>query len=225
VPYGLYISGNDNYDHDKSTTDSLGSTFIMNRATERIVAEYTGRPAKASIFYVTNMYLLKYYNASQNFENNLQGIRNYLRQHHSEGLLCDTPEILMNKIDDKRVLGRIKGSPGTTPIKKYGRELILDWLLRPLDETDDRYNLHTIRSIALLDELIYYNSNGNFDRIDALLYLMILHEDKWRHVPDIDQTPKKKIHPFFANNPLFKNNQNNSKIVINETVRMKIPYK
>jgi len=224
VPPGLYISGNDNYDHDQSTTDSLGSTFILNRSTERIVAEYTGRPIVASQFYNTNKYLLMYYNAIQNFENNLQGLRNDARKFHWEHYLCDTPEIIKDKIDDKRVLSRGKGTPGTTPIIKYGLELILDWLMREPEPGTGILNLHNIRSIPLLDELIYFNNKGNFDRIMALIYLLIYHEDKWHFKADIDYKPKKELHPFFSNNPLFKENNKNNKF-INESGVIKLPYK
>ena len=220
IPPGLYISGNDNYDHDQSTTDSLGSTFIMSRMTERIVAEFTGRPPVASMFYMQNMYLLMYYNAVQNFENNLQGLRNHMRKHHMEYRLCDTPTIIIDKIDDKRVLNRGKGTPGTTPIIKYGLELILEWLMREAEPGTGILNLHKIKSIALLDELIYFNNKGNFDRVLALIYLLILHEDLWKHKPDIDHKPKAKVDPFFANNPLFKYNKadNKTNIIFNERI-------
>lgn len=215
VPPGLYISGNDNYDHDQSTTQSLGSTFVMNRLTERIVAEYTGRPSVSSMFYNNNYYLLLYYNAIQNFENNLQGLRNHMRKNNAEYLLADIPDSIKNRIDDKRVLSRIKGTPGTTPIKKHGRELILEWLMREAEPGTGILNLHKIRSVALLDELIYFNEKGNFDRIDALIYLLILHEDRWNIKPEIDYSPKKIVHPFFAENPLFKyNNPINKKSII-----------
>ena len=147
----------------------------------------------------------------QNFENNLQGLRNYFRKNHTEHLLCDTPDIIKDKIDDRRVLNRVKGTPGTKPIKKYGRELILEWLMREAEPGTGILNLHKIRSIALIDELIYYNDKGNFDRIDALIYLLILHEDRWRHVPEIDKEQQAVVHPFFANNPLFKENANRGK--------------
>lgn len=215
IPYGMYISGNDNYDHDQSTTDSLGSTFIMNHITERIVAEYTGRPLTASMFYNTNRYLLLYYNAIQNHENNLTGLLADMKRHMCEYLLCDTPTSISDKVDDKRVLARGKGTPGTTGIKKWGLELILEWLMRPTEEGNGRINLNTIKSIALLDELIYYNSKGNFDRVLALLYLLILHYERWQHKPDIDAIKKKELHPFFANNPLIKMNQKSNNLFNN----------
>jgi hypothetical protein len=214
VPRGLYLSGNDNYDHDRSTTESLGSTFVMNKLTQRIVAEYTGRPQVASLYYTNNYYLLKYYNALQNFENNLQGLRNHMRKINAEHMLCDTPEIIMDKIDDKRVLSRLKGTPGTTPIKKYGRELLLEWLLTETEPGSGRLRLHTIKSIAMLDELIYFNDTGNFDRVDALIYLMILNEDMIKFHVDFDRNTKPKLHPFFSENPLIKQNTKNNNPII-----------
>jgi hypothetical protein len=221
IPYGLYISGNDNYDHDQSTTDSLGSTLVMNRITERIVAEYTGRPLTASMFYNTNRYLLMFYNAIQNHENNLVGLLTDMKKHRCEYLLCDTPDSIRNIVDDKRVLSRTKGTPGTAPIIKHGLELILEWLMRPTEPGSGLLMLNTIKSVALLDELIYYNSKGNFDRVLALIYLLILHEDRWQHKPDPDEIKKKELHPFFANNPLIKLNQktNNNLMNINSNIK------
>jgi len=213
IPPGLYISGNDNYDHDESTTQSLGSTWIMNRMTERLVAEYTGRPATASMFYSKNRLLLMHYNAVQNHENNLKGLMSDMIKHRCDYLLCDTPEIIKDRIEDSRVLARKKGTPGTAPIKKYGRELILEWLMRPVGDGSGRLMLHTIKSVALIDELIYWNDKGNFDRVDALIYLLILHEDKFNYKPDLDRQQKVKLHPFFANNPVVKLNQKNNNIM------------
>ena len=35
IPFGMYIAGTDPYDHDESTTSSLGSTFVLNKLTNR----------------------------------------------------------------------------------------------------------------------------------------------------------------------------------------------
>jgi hypothetical protein len=48
VPFGVYIASNDPYNHDVSIGGSLGSTFILNKLTNRIVAEYTARPELAA---------------------------------------------------------------------------------------------------------------------------------------------------------------------------------
>jgi len=44
IPDGRYITAVDPYDSDQSETMSLGSFFVLDLWTDRIVAEYTGRP-------------------------------------------------------------------------------------------------------------------------------------------------------------------------------------
>jgi len=204
IPYGIYIAGNDPYDHDESTTDSLGSTFIFNRLTQRIVAEYTGRPATANEYYENVRRLLIYYNARCNYENNLKGLFTYLNNRHSAHYLCDIPRLVADKIYDKSLLNRGKGTPGTEPIQKWGRELILIWLTTPVEKGSEILNLHKIRSIPLLQELIYWNSKGNFDRISALQMLMILNEDMQHIQVDEEFKPHKLVSPFFARMEMFK---------------------
>ena len=205
IPYGVYIAGSDNYDHDQSTTQSLGSTFIMNRLTERIVAEYTGRPLTAPMYYEKERRLLMYYNCLCNYENNLKGLHSYLDKMHCTYLLCDTPPIIIDKLDDKSLMKRGKGTPGTTPLKKWGCELILNWLLTPVAPDSEVLNLHKIRSEALLQELIYHSKDGNFDRVDALIYLLIYKEQISNIVTHFDRKIN-EVDPFFADHPLFKEN-------------------
>jgi intein/homing endonuclease len=205
IPWGVYLAGNDTYDHDESTTDSLGSTFIMNRLTERIVAEYTGRPSTANEYYENVRRLLIYYRAICNYENNWKGLFTYLNNRHSSYLLCDTPRIIADKIFDKSLLNRGKGTPGTEPIQKWGREQILIWLTTPIEPGSEILNLHRIRSIPLLQELIYWNSKGNFDRVDAIQMLMILKEDMQNiMVEDPNKRPQDNISPFFLRQQMFQ---------------------
>ena len=203
IPYGIYIAGNDTYDHDESTTESLASTFIMNRITERIVAEYTGRPVTAKMYYEHLRRGLIYYNARCNYENNWKGLMSYFEFRNSAYLLCDTPKIVYDKIYDKSVLNRGKGTPGTLPVNKWALELILIWLLNPITPGSEILNLHTIRSIPLLQELIYYWEEGNYDRVKALGMLMILKEDLAKWIPD-EQPRKVTVSPFFARMPMFQ---------------------
>jgi hypothetical protein len=175
IPYGMYIAGTDPYDHDESGTDSLGSTFIMNILTERIVAEYTGRPKTAEQYYENVRRLLKFYKGHCNYENNLKGMFTYFKNKNDLHLLADTPEVLVDKeIMSANMANRKKGTPGTQNINKWGRELIKSWLLTPAIDDPNLLNLHKTRSIPLIKELMYWNKDGNFDRISALGMLMIL---------------------------------------------------
>ncbi len=68
IPKYRYIAGIDPYDDDHSTTTSLGSMFVFDLFTDRIVAEYTGRPLLANTFYENCYRLLKFYNAVALYE-------------------------------------------------------------------------------------------------------------------------------------------------------------
>ena len=57
------------------------------------------------------------------------------------------------------------------PLKAYGEELIKMWLLEPY-ENEGLLNLHKIRNVALLKELIAYNDIGNFDRVMSFMMVM-----------------------------------------------------
>ena len=102
-------------------------------------------------------------------------------------------------------MGRGKGTPGTTPLKRWGLELILNWLLTPVAPDSDVLNLHKIRSEALLQELIYHSKDGNFDRVDALIYLLIYKEQLTNIIPQFDKK-QGVVDPFFKDHPLFKEN-------------------
>ena len=170
IPYGMYLAGTDPYDHDESTTSSLGSTFIINKLTNRIVAEYTGRPDTANQYYENLRRLLKFYNAKCLYENERKGLFQYLEHKHETYLLADQPEIIKDVIQNTKV-SRQKGMHMSKPLKSYGEELIKMWLLEPY-ESDGLLNLHKIRSVALLKELVSYNNHGNFDRVMAFMMVM-----------------------------------------------------
>jgi hypothetical protein len=213
VPYGRYIAGIDPYDQDQSSTKSLGSMFVMDRVTDRIVAEYTGRPETAHKFYEICRRLLIFYNARANYENNLTGLFDYFMTKNSLHLLAEEPLSVRDVIQDHAKRNK-KGTRATESINKYGRELIKQWLIEVIDEEEGRMNLHTITSPALLQELIYWSIDGNYDRVSAMGMLMLIKQDYFRIVADeqsrakdISQDPFWKRHRKHHNpNQLFNVN-------------------
>lgn len=164
---GLYIAGVDSYDYDESSTTSLGSCFIYKRVqsieqySDIIVAEYTGRPKSAEEFYENVRKLLLYYNARAMYENQNKGIFVYFTNKHCDYLLADQPDIINDIVSNSKV-NRKKGCHMNKQIKQWGEGLIKDWLN---DENSvGKKNLYNIMSEPLLEELIAYNDNGNFDR-------------------------------------------------------------
>ena len=122
-------------------------------------------------------------------------------------LLCETPEILrdignitISKIGNKRY-----GTPASKTVNNYALSLTKRWLLSPAlhqdEEADEpRLNLHTIRSTALLEELIAWHTEGNFDRVSALGMLMIYKEDVHKFILNQEESKNRNvgIDPFWT---------------------------
>lgn len=202
---GLYIAGIDSYDYDQSGTNSLGSCFIYKRTqnieeySDMIVAEYTGRPATAEMFYENVRKLLVYYNARAMYENQNKGIFVYFTQKHCDYLLADQPDIINDVVTGSKV-NRKKGCHMNKQLKQWGEGLIKDWL-NDLDKTGKK-NLYNIFSEPLLEELIAYNDFGNFDRVMSNIQLMIYREQLYNTVvkkkEEINKTRVLFDGPIFA---------------------------
>lgn len=179
APIGLYILGVDPYDHDQSGTNSLGSTFVYKRFQDFenyydiIVAEYTGRPSTAEEYYENLRKLAVYYNGRIMYENERKGLFPYFTAKHCDYLLADQPDIISDVVGNSKVQ-RKKGCHMNKQIKQWGEGLIKDWLNE--EQAPGKKNLHNILSEPLLEELISYNDTGNFDRVMALMQVMIYRE-------------------------------------------------
>lgn len=190
IPYDRYGASCDPYDDDESGTMSLGSIFIMDFWTDRIVAEYTGRKPFANDFYETLRLLCLFYNCKCLYEANLKGTFSYFSMLNCTHLLADTPEYLKDKqlISYIGTGNKAKGVRATVPIIKFGFRLIRDWLLKPVAKIEKDVNgndvevtmpnLYNIRNRALIKELIQWNPYGNYDRIMAMVQMMLYREEK-----------------------------------------------
>lgn len=176
VPNDLYIAGTDPYDHDKSTTMSLGSLFIMNRLTGQLVAEYTGRPDTAEEYWEQARLLLLYFNANVNYENALIGFRNHMQRKGSGHLLVEAPEVIQSLHKHSRN-ERPLGSPATPKINAHHRTLQSDHLKDKTGADDETTYAHTLDSRPLIQEYIDWDPDGNYDRVSAMGMLMLLYED------------------------------------------------
>lgn len=188
-PYNdRYILGADPYDDDESNTMSLGSIFVLDLWTDRIVAEYTGRPPFADDYYEICRKLCLFYNGRLNYEYNKKGLFSHFSTRNSLYLLTDVLDFLKEKQMMKDGIGnKSKGTNASPAINAYARSRLRSWLLSPVPviQTIDGESkevmvprLFTVRNRALLKELINYNPEGNFDRISAMGMLMLLREDK-----------------------------------------------
>jgi hypothetical protein len=202
TPYGMYIAGLDSYDHDESQTTSLGSCWVMNTLTNRLVAEDTGRPS-SEVWYERVRRLLLYYNAVCNPENHNKGILDYFERKNSFHLFCD-PLRIITDINQTTRLSRKKGTAPNDKINSFGRTLIAEWLLERAEGQEPEgnlLNLHKIRSIPLLKELILWNSDGNYDRVSALGMLMLLKKDMLKLNLELESPTKTLAQdPFWSRN-------------------------
>lgn len=218
VPNERYIASLDNYENDESNTMSLGSLFVLDLWTDRIVAEYTGRPMFVDDLNELARKVCLFYNAKLLYESNKKNTFSYFSRLNSLHLLADTPEYLKNKQLIKSIgYGNTsKGVNATVPIKNFGFTLIRDWLLKPvtiIKEEDGNTiectvpNLHFIKNRALIKELMLYNPDINVDRIMSLVQLMLYREEKIILYQG-DPTKSRVEHDkdYLGNDPFFDRN-------------------
>ena len=218
-PYNdRYILGADPYDDDESNTMSLGSIFVLDLWTDRIVAEYTGRPPFADDYYEICRKLCLFYDGRLNYEYNKKGLFSHFSTRNSLYLLTDVLDFLKEKQMMKDGYGnKSKGTNASPAINAYARSRLRSWLLAPVPimQTIDGEEkevmvprLFTVRNRALLKELINYNSEGNFDRISAMGMLMLLREDRMiRYQGDVSKEKQERANNSYdGNDPFFKRN-------------------
>jgi hypothetical protein len=184
---GRYILGSDPYDDDEANTMSLGSVFVLDLWTDKIVAEYTGRPMFADDFYEICRKMCLFYNGRMNYENNKKGLFSHFSSRNSLYLLTEVLEFLKDKEMVKEGYGnKARGTVATAAINAYAKNRLRSWLITPIpiiqviDGNEQEVmvpRLFTVRNRAFIKELINYNSEGNFDRISAMGMLMLLRED------------------------------------------------
>ena len=197
IPFARYIAGCDPYRTDQAEySDSIGSVFIFDRVTSRIVAEYSGRPATLIDFYENVLKIVRFYNANLLYENEIRGVFDYFERKGAVHLLADEPKLIRDVIQHTTV-SRKKGMHMNVALKEFGEQLIKIWLLEESSEAGVM-NLQKIRSIPLLQELISYNMEGNFDRVMALMMAIYLNNEKRRH--KIDEEEPEKIFKIFDSN-------------------------
>lgn len=200
-PFGLYIAGTDPYDQDKAPNSvSLGSTIIYKTFStdggtyEWPVAEYTARPGTAKEHHETVKRLLLYYNARCLYENERNTIKMHFEQTNSLYLLAKTPTIL--KATQNTKVDRTYGIHMTDVIKAELEIYLRDWLITPTG--DGQMNLHKIYSIPILEELVNYNEKGNFDRIIALLLVILKRLQDFRIKVESVKEESKVVDSFFT---------------------------
>lgn len=218
VPNERYILSLDNYENDTAQTMSLGSIFVLDLWTDRIVAEYTGRPMFVDDLNEVCRKLCLFYNGKVMVENNKKNTFAYFSKMNSLHLMADTPEYLKNKqILKANTFGNAsKGCPATTPVINFAMERLRDWLLKPVTVTEEYNgesisttipNLHFLKNRALIKELMLYNPAINVDRIMSMCQLMLYREEKMILYQGEPRRAENRIDStYLGNDPFFNKN-------------------
>lgn len=236
TPYNLYVGGTDPVDLDTDSIASnnnrfsLAATFIVNRLTGRIVAEYVGRCRVADEYNEQLRRLLIYYNAQTLFEANLVGLYKHFDRMNSTHLLADTP-LLFRDRGIARGMGGSKGikSDSRGQVKAWCRNAINKWcieestdfsMIKSREEQVKKLNVHTIRSKGLLMEMKQFIKDGNFDRVDAFGYAILHMEDKIKIIIDKEK-PNNQTHTQAIWGKLINDKQSRRRNVYQTEFRLK----
>jgi hypothetical protein len=156
-----------------------------------LVAEYRGRRDDIDEINEICLMLSLYYGKAEVMVENEAGhdCFNYFKRKGYAYLLAAQPDDLMAKYLKAPKVKRVYGAPMNDKMKEVGEKLINNWLIskRGKDE-DDRfvYNMDLIPSVPLLQELISYNREGNFDSVMSLMMLLMLVEE--REIREVKET-------------------------------------
>jgi hypothetical protein len=182
--YGLYVAGVDPYRQGQSAySSSLGAVYVYKRMhditgekyQDMFVASYCARPDNKETWNEQARFLIKYYNARTLCENDDISFIEYMKSKGDAHYLERQPDWLKEIV------------PATTVKRDYGihrsSQKIIDYLHTCLKkymeeaiyvEKDDNgvviketLGVNKIFDPVLLEEIIQYNDQGNFDRIIA----------------------------------------------------------
>jgi len=130
--------------------------------------------------------------------------------------LCEQPQIIKDIVKDSRVargygIHMNRGSGSATGIKDQCEIYLRDWLYQERTGADGEMlmNLHTIKSIPLLKELVAYDREANTDRVIAFM-LCILQSKEMHKLHLLDTTPQTILETeSFFQRKLFQKNKFN----------------
>ena len=183
-PYGLYVAGVDPYRQGKSAySSSLGSVYVYKRMhdltgekyQDMFVASYCARPDKKETWEEQARLLIKYYNARTLCENDDISFIEYMKSKGDAHYLEKQPQWLLEVVPNttvKREYGVHRSAQKIIDylhncLKKYMEEVVYTEKNEDGDVIREQLGVSKIFDPVLLEEIIQYNDQGNFDRIVA----------------------------------------------------------
>jgi hypothetical protein len=183
-PYGLYVAGVDPYRQGKSAySSSLGAVYIYKRMhditgekyQDMFVASYVARPDKKETWEEQARFLIKYYNARALCENDDISFIEYMKSKGDAHYLEKQPDWLKEIVPNttvRRDYGIHRSSDKIIDylhncLKKYMEETVYKETNEAGEVVREVLGVGKIFDPVLLEEIIQYNDQGNFDRIVA----------------------------------------------------------
>ena len=183
-PYGLYVAGVDPYRQGKSAySSSLGSVYIYKRMHEisgekyqdMFVASYCARPDKKETWEEQARLLIKYYNARTLCENDDISFIEYMKAKGDAHYLEKQPEWLKEIVPNTTVKRDYGIHRSSQKIIDYLHTCLKKYMEAPIfvEKNDAGEVIREVLGVSkifdpvLLEEIIQYNDQGNFDRIIA----------------------------------------------------------
>lgn len=184
VHEGLYSVVVDPYYRDQAEDlTSLWCAYVIKHKTQddpygdTIVASRIGRTTSLSTLYRDTYYLSEFYDCRIQSEiaGGGQGLFDWLKSHHKLHKAEFEPTQFNTKEQGANERNRNYFMNISTDNKILGLTYLADWLMKPRGiNISGRiiYNLHMIKDIPFLQELIKYNGVRNADRISAMIIAM-----------------------------------------------------
>ena len=183
-PYGLYVAGVDPYRQGKAAySTSLGAVYIYKRMhaitgekyQDMFVASYCARPDKKEVWEEQARLLIKYYNARALCENDEVSFIDYMISKNDAHYLEKQPEWLKEVVPNttvRRDYGIHRSAEKIRDflhgcLKKYTEQTLLVEKNEAGEIISEKKGMVKIFDPVLLEEMIQYNEDGNFDRIIA----------------------------------------------------------
>ncbi len=186
VPKDLYIIGHDPVATDSASGESFAATYVLKTRQhwqqyghDEVVACHITRPYDGRAQINENLLKLSmlYGGAIIYFENMVGNVKEYFEKMKRLDLLARQPTTLFNKkasFDGKMPV--VYGYPmSNRKTKLDGVQYVRDWLLEERGKDEDKIirNLDRIWDKALLQELVAFDLDGNFDRVMAFMGCII----------------------------------------------------
>lgn len=187
-PRYLYIAGVDPYNQSSSIySDSLGTIYVYKRTTDilnggykdQIVASYAGRPETMNKWHEIIELIMDFYNAVAMPENENGTFIQYFDNKYKGHMIADGYNMHKEIHPNTSITGRIKGLAATPKVIEYCMNVAIEYCKEPvvIGQNADgspalMMGVHRIDDPMLLEEIINYNEDGNFDRIVAFRHVV-----------------------------------------------------